>query len=45
MQQTETPAALEFSNDLLKIKAHFKPACRVELEIEAALRGHFRKKM
>lgn len=29
-------APLEFSNDLIKIKAHFKAACKVELEVEAA---------
>ncbi len=29
-------APLEFSSDLVKIKAHFKPACKVELEVEAA---------
>jgi trigger factor len=29
-------APLEFSNDLIKVKAHFKPACKVELEVEAA---------
>ncbi len=29
-------APLEFSSELVKIKAHFKPACKVELEVEAA---------
>ncbi len=29
-------APLEFSNELVKIKVHFKPACKVELEVEAA---------
>ncbi len=29
-------APLEFSSDLVKIKAHFKPACKVELEVETA---------
>lgn len=29
-------APLEFSNELVKIKAHMKPACKVELEVEAA---------
>jgi trigger factor len=35
--QAEIPsvASLEFSDDILKIKAHLKPACRVELEIQA----------
>lgn len=32
----ETKAPFEFSNETLKIKAHIKPACKVELEIEAA---------
>jgi trigger factor len=27
---------LEFSGDLVKVKAHFKPSCKVELEVEAA---------
>lgn len=29
-------APLEFANELVKIKAHFKPVCKVELEVEAA---------
>lgn len=38
MEQTVSAEAapLEFANDLVKIKAHFKPACKVELEVEAA---------
>ena len=32
----EQAAPLEFSNELVKIKAHFKPACKVELEVETA---------
>lgn len=37
MEQTPSAevAPLEFSNDAVKIKAHFKPACKVELEVEA----------
>jgi trigger factor len=39
-QKAETEAAVaapsEFSNDTLKIKAHFKPSCKVELEVHAA---------
>lgn len=36
-QQAETSSVtpLEFSDDTLKVKAHLKPACRVELEIQA----------
>ncbi|MGR3912681.1 MAG: trigger factor [Candidatus Rhabdochlamydia sp.] len=30
-----TPSVLEFSNETLKVKAHFKPFCKVELEVEA----------
>ena len=29
-------APLEFSNEHVKIKAHFRPVCKVELEVEAA---------
>lgn len=38
MEQKELveAAPLEFSSDLLKVKAHFKPACKVELEVETA---------
>lgn len=34
--ETEIQTPFEFSNDVLKIKAHFKPACKVELEVHAA---------
>jgi trigger factor len=34
-QKVETEAPFEFSNDTLKIKAHFKPNCKVELEVHA----------
>src|SRR3569832_454760 len=38
MEQKELveTAPLEFSSDLVKVKAHFKPACKVELEVETA---------
>lgn len=38
MEQKELVEAApqEFSNDLVKVKVHFKPSCRVELEVEAA---------
>ncbi len=28
-------SSLEFANDLIKVKVHFKPACKVELEVDA----------
>lgn len=33
--ETETQAPIEFSNEKLKVKAHFKPQCKVELEVHA----------
>lgn len=30
-----TPTTFEFSDEILKVKAHFKPSCKVELEIQA----------
>lgn len=35
MEVQET-APLEFGNELVKMKAHFKPACKVELEVDAS---------
>jgi trigger factor len=32
-QKVETQASLEFSNENLKVKVHFKPNCKVELEV------------
>jgi trigger factor len=34
-QKVETQAPLEFSNENLKVKVHFKPNCKVELEVHA----------
>ena len=34
--ETEPKHPLEFSNETLKVKAHFKPNCKVELEIHAS---------
>ena len=33
--ETEVQAPLEFSNETLKVKAHFKQHCKVELEVHA----------
>ncbi len=35
MEKVETEAPSEFSNELLQVKVHFKPNCKVELEIQA----------
>ncbi|HEX4839136.1 MAG TPA: trigger factor [Rhabdochlamydiaceae bacterium] len=34
-EETQTQAPLEFSNENLKVKIHFKPNCKVELEVQA----------
>jgi trigger factor len=34
--EPEIQAPSEFSNDTLKVKAHFKPNCKIELEVHAA---------
>lgn len=34
-EEEKTQAPLEFSNENLKVKVHFKPNCKVELEVQA----------